>query len=322
MKAPRFWSDPDATAGALLAPLGLLYDLAGRSLRAGQKTQTIDVPVICVGNLTAGGAGKTPVAIALAGLLADRDPAFLTRGYGGQTRGPIQVNPATHTAADVGDEPLLLACTAPTWVSADRPTGGRIAITAGARLVIMDDGFQNPSLHKDISLIVVDGGTGFGNGRVIPAGPLRETIDAGLARADAIVVVGADRTGIRKSYGDRLPVFIAKVMPTPAADDLRGQRVLAFAGIGRPEKFFDTLADMDCELVACVPFGDHEPYTPERVMRLCEDAASLKAIPVTTEKDLVRMPAEARAMVRTLPVAIAWDDEAAITAFLKERLAR
>jgi len=322
MKAPRFWSDPEATAGALLAPLGLLYDLAGRSLRAGQKTQTIDVPVICVGNLTAGGAGKTPVAIALAGLLADRDPAFLTRGYGGRTRGPIQVDCDTHTAADVGDEPLLLARAAPTWVSADRPTGGRIAITAGARLVVMDDGFQNPSLHKDISLIVVDGGTGFGNGRVMPAGPLRETIDAGLARADAIVVVGADRTGIRKSYGDRLPVFTAKVMPTPAADDLRGQRVLAFAGIGRPEKFFETLAEMDCELVSCVPFGDHEPYTPERIMRLCEDAASLKAVPVTTEKDLVRMPAEARAMVRTLPVAIVWDDQDAIVAFLKESLAR
>jgi tetraacyldisaccharide 4'-kinase len=322
MKAPRFWSDPEATAGALLAPLGLLYDLAGRSLRAGQKTQTIDVPVICVGNLTAGGAGKTPVAIALAGLLADRDPAFLTRGYGGRTRGPIQVDCDTHTAADVGDEPLLLARAAPTWVSADRPTGGRIAITAGARLVIMDDGFQNPSLRKDISLIVVDGGTGFGNGRVIPAGPLRETIDAGLTRAGAIVVVGADRTGIRKSYGDRLPVFSARVTPTSDAEDLRGRRVLAFAGIGRPEKFFDTFADMDCELVACVPFGDHEPYTPERIMRLCEDAASLKAIPVTTEKDLARMPAEARAMVRALPITIAWDDEASIVTFLREKLAR
>jgi tetraacyldisaccharide 4'-kinase len=322
MKAPRFWSNPEATAGALMAPLGLLYDLAGRSLRARQKTQTIDVPVVCIGNLTAGGAGKTPVAIALAGLLADRDPAFLTRGYGGRERGPLQVDPVTHSAADVGDEPLLLARAAPTWVSADRPTGGRIAITAGTRLVIMDDGFQNLSLHKDISLIVVDGGTGFGNGRVMPAGPLRETIDAGLSRADAIVLVGADHTGIRDAYADRLPVFTAKATPAPAANDLRGQRVLAFAGIGRPEKFFDTLAEMDCELVSCVPFGDHDPYTPERIMRLCEDAASLKSIPVTTEKDLVRMPVEARAMVRALPVAIAWDDEAAIVAFLREKLAR
>jgi len=318
MKAPAFWHRPDSTAAFLLTPLELIYDSVSRLKRRTGKTETAPVPVICVGNLVAGGAGKTPVALALAAMLADRNLAFLTRGYGGRESGPVRVDPTAHTAPDVGDEALLLARAAPTWVARDRPRGAQAALRAGADLIIMDDGFQNPSLAKDISLIVVDGATGFGNGRVMPAGPLRETVAKGLSRADAVILMGDDTAQAAAAIGQQLPIFRAQLRPV--SDRLTGRRVLAFAGIGRPQKFFDTLLEMGCKIVARHEFADHQPYKPEQIMQLCEEAAALDATPVTTEKDLVRLPPEARPMVEALPVALTWDDPDAIADFLKDRL--
>ncbi len=319
MKAPQFWFE-GGSAATLLQPAAALYDIAGRARRAVQNPQRADVPVICIGNLVTGGTGKTPVALAIADLLSGRKPAFLSRGYGGKARGPLKVDPKSHTAKEVGDEPLLLARKAATWVSTDRPAGARAAAADGADIIMMDDGFQNRSLHKDLSILVFDGATGIGNGRIMPAGPLRETLDAGLARADAAVILGPDRTGLAARIGSRVPVFAAHAKPTPETADLRGQRVLAFAGIGRPEKFFQTLADMGCDIVARHAFPDHAPYAPERIMQICEDAAAQDAVPVTTEKDFVRLPEDARAMVRAVPVVLAWDDPDAVAAFLANRL--
>ena len=321
MKAPDFWFRTSSSAATLLAPAAALYDMAGRISRAAASRQHVDAKIICIGNLVAGGAGKTPVALAIAKLLGTKNIAFLTRGYGGREAGPLLVNTSTHAARDVGDEALLLARMAPTWVSRDRPKGARAAVRRGARTMIMDDGFQNPSLTKNLSILVVDGGTGFGNGRVIPAGPLRETVARGLSRADAVVLVGEDISGVQEAVGNRVPLFRARLVPTADAQALAGRRVVAFAGIGRPQKFFDTLAELGCEILAQYGFADHKPYRPEQIMAICEEAAALEAIPVTTEKDLVRLPPEAQGMVRTVPVTLEWDDLTLITDFLSERLA-
>lgn len=323
MKAPAFWYEASGSRTAsLLGPVAALYDLGGRLTRAGKHPLRCQAKVICVGNLVAGGAGKTPVSLALAALLDDAGIAFLTRGYGGRETGPLRVDTNGHTARDVGDEALLLARAAPTWVARNRPAGARAAVTSGARTIIMDDGFQNPSLLKDISLVVVDGATGFGNGRVMPAGPLRETVPDGLARADAIVIVGDDTAGIAAGLTNPIPVFQGQLVTGPESTSLAGRRVLAFAGIGRPQKFFDTLRNMGCEIVGSREFADHQPYTPEQIMKLCEDAAALDAVPVTTEKDLVRLPPEARAMVTSVPVTLQWTGPDAVRSFLNTKLSR
>ncbi|OWJ67372.1 tetraacyldisaccharide 4'-kinase [Inquilinus limosus] len=320
MKTPGFWYRPRATPAAwLLASAGALYDAASRLRRAWVSPQRAPVPVVCIGNLVAGGAGKTPVALALGRRLAEIGITvhFLSRGHGGSLAGPVRVD--RHSAAEVGDEPLLLARAAPAWISRDRPAGARAAAAAGARLILMDDGFQNPSLAKDLSLLVVDGGSGFGNGLILPAGPLRERPANGLKRADALVVMGPDRAGIGDLAARHgLPALGARLVP--AAEDvarLRGRKVLAFAGIGRPEKFFATLAELGAEIVGAVPFPDHHAYTPDEVMRLVETAQERQAVPVTTEKDLVRLPPEARPMVEALRVELAWDDPAAVDAVLE-----
>lgn len=321
MKAPGFWYRKGTITASLLTPAAALYDLAGRVSRAARASQTVDAKIICVGNLVAGGAGKTPAALALAEILGTDDIAFLTRGYGGREIGPLRVDPGHHSARDVGDEALLLARAAATWVSQDRPKGARAAERENAKIVIMDDGFQNPSLKKDFALLVVDGAIGFGNGRIMPAGPLRETIGRGLSRADAVVLVGEDKSKAAGLIGNRVPIFGAHLVPTPDAEALAGRRVLAFAGIGRPQKFFDTLSEIGCEIVGRHAFADHQPYRPEQIMTICEEAAALEAIPVTTDKDHVRLPADAQKMVQTVSVTLEWDDRAAVATFLKDRLA-
>ena len=243
-------------------------------------------------------------------------PHFLSRGYGGTTTETTLVDPSRHSASDVGDEPLLLARHAPTWVAQNRVAGARAAVSAGAEILVLDDGFQNPSLHKDISILVVDGGYGFGNRRVMPAGPLREDLDDAITRADAVAIIGADHHNIEQSLPNGKPVMAARFVPGVQDDDLSGQAVLAFAGIGRPEKFFETLSGMGCDLVATRAFADHHPYTSDEVMKLLEDAAAAGAIAVTTEKDAVRLPSEARDIVRTLSVTLEWRDEAALDRLL------
>ncbi|WP_207461927.1 tetraacyldisaccharide 4'-kinase [Azospirillum sp. SYSU D00513] len=320
MRTPGFWYGTPDTASRLiarsLAPFGALYGLAGRLRMAAATPYRADIPVVCVGNLVAGGAGKTPVALALLEALKARGIAAhaLTRGHGGTERGPLRVDPARHGPVEVGDEALLLAAAAPCWVARDRAAGARAAAAQGAPALVMDDGFQNPGLAKDLSLIVVDGAAGFGNGLLIPAGPLREPVAWGLARADAMVVVGEDRTGVAGLAGS-LPVLHARLEPD-GAGDLAGRPVLAFAGIGRPEKFFATLEAAGARIVERAAFADHHPYRAGEIARLLERAGDLGALPVTTAKDAVRLDLEARARVRVLPVRAVWRNTGALDALL------
>ena len=319
MRAPDFWYRAPGPASALLAPLGAAYDLASRLRRSLIRPERVAVPVLCVGNLVAGGAGKTPVALDLARRLAARGraPHVLSRGYGGRTGGPLRVDPEWHDAATVGDEPLLLARAAPTWVARDRLAGARAAMAEGAGCLLLDDGFQNPRLAKDLALVVVDGEAGFGSGRVMPAGPLRETVARGLARAQAVVLLGEDRHGIAAALPPGLPLLRARLRTGPEAEALRGRPVVAFAGIGRPEKVFATLRELGAELVETHGFPDHHPYGGAEVEALLVTAKRRGALAVTTEKDAVRLPEPLRARVTVLSVALAWDDEAALDALLE-----
>ncbi len=321
MRAPEFWQS-DGALTRLLAPLGVAYGLAGRLHRARARPVACGVPVVCIGNLVAGGAGKTPVALAVAGRLQDQGRAvqLLTRGYGGRARGPLRVDPGRQGPAEVGDEALLLAARAPTWVARDRAAGAAAAVAAGAEVLVMDDGFQNPALAKNLSLLVVDGASGFGNGRVMPAGPLREGLAGGLARAQGLVLLGPDRCALAAALGGRggrLPLLEADLEPDPAARArLAGQRVLAFAGIGRPAKFFDSLRGLGAELVETRDYPDHHPYGRAEIEALLARAARLEARAVTTEKDRVRLPAALAARVEVLPVQVAWRDPAALDGLL------
>jgi tetraacyldisaccharide 4'-kinase len=319
MRAPDFWEPGrGGLAASLASPLAWLWRLGGAIRRSGILPYRAGIPVICVGNLVAGGAGKTPICLDLARRLRAQgiEVHLLTRGHGGKQAGPLRVDPARHDAAQVGDEALLLARAAPCWLARDRSQGARAAEAAGAEMLVMDDGFQNPSLEKDLSLMVVDGGYGFGNGRVMPAGPLREPVDQGLDRAGATILMGRDRMGLKARLRDRLPVLTARTVPTAEALALKGETVLGFAGIGRPEKFLDTLNEIGCRVVALRPFPDHHRYTEDEIMRLAEAAVDARATLVTTEKDLVRLPVEAQAMATAVGIETAWDDEAALEAIL------
>jgi len=310
MRSPGFWQR-DGLVPWLLEPAGWLLAAAGRWRQRHTRPYRPTIPVICIGNLTAGGQGKTPTALALADYLHSlgANPWFVSRGYGGREAGPLRVDPNRHGAAEVGDEPLLLARTAPAVIARQRPLGAVMAQEGGADLLILDDGFQNPSLAKDLSLIVIDGGFGFGNGRLLPAGPLREPIQEGLARAQAVVLIGADHTGVRARLPAGLPVLTADLVPDPTvAASLTGQRLFAFAGIGRPEKFFESLRKCGGRLVGTEAYPDHYPYPPETLARLDSAARAADATLITTEKDAVRLPPDFRARILTLPVRLRFAD--------------
>lgn len=326
MRAPEFWRD-DGPLSRLLSPLSLALIAGARLRRAVVKPWRAPVPVVVVGNLVAGGAGKTPVAISLAIEFGRRGRRVhcLTRGYGGRLAGPVRVDPKRHTAMDVGDEALLLAQHAPCWVAADRALGARMAAGEGAELIMLDDGFQNPALAADLALVVVDGAYGFGNGRVMPAGPLREPVADGLARAHTVVLMGQDESGVLpmvEAARPTLPVLRARLLPGPEGDGFAGRRVVAFAGIGRPEKFFRMLADLRADVVGRESFADHHRYTPDEVMRLVERASQLGAAAVTTAKDAQRLPPEARAMVEVLTVGVGWKDPVALDRLIRPVLER
>jgi tetraacyldisaccharide 4'-kinase len=320
MRAPEFWAH-DTLPGRLLRPLGEAYGLAGRLRRRLARPTRVAVPVVCIGNLVAGGAGKTPVAMAVAAELIARGqrPHLLCRGYRGRLPGPVRVDLARHDAAAVGDEALLLAAVAPTWCGCDRVAAARAAMAAGADLLIMDDGLQNPWLHQDLALLVVDGGFGFGNRRLLPGGPLREPLRAGFARASAIVQLGEDEVGLEALLPARLPRLRARLRPGPDAPDLRGRRVVAFAGIGRPEKFFRSLADAGALLLARHAFADHHRYRRREVQALLAEAAARDAVCVTTAKDRVRLPAELQGSITIMPVTVSWREPEALAQLL-ERL--
>jgi len=321
MRAPDFWDrKTDGIFPSLLRPLGCIT-AAMAALRISRGTPwKAPVPVICVGNLVAGGAGKTPVALDLVARLTARGLAVhvVMRGYGGTEIGPLRVDGTVHTPVEVGDEALLLAAAAPTWVSRDRKNGATAAVAAGAQIIVLDDGFQNTALHKDLKLLVVDGGYGFGNGRVMPAGPLRETIPAGLKRADALVLLGADEADVwgrvQRAGFKGLDIVRARLTPNEGALDLKGHEVFAFAGIGRPQKFFDTVSQLGCKLVGCKAFDDHHPYSDAEVQAILDAAAG--ATVVTTTKDLVRLSAKYATQVRAVSVDLVWKDGGQIDALL------
>ena len=318
--APEFWARRGALS-TLLAPLGCAYDAAGAIRSALARPYRAPVPVICVGNLVAGAAGKTPIVADIARRLTARGIAVhvLSRGYGGNLAGPVRVDPDRHDAAAVGDEPLMLARQAPVWVARDRAAGARAAADGGARAILMDDGLQNPTVTKDLSLIALDGGYGFGNGRVMPAGPLRESIARGLARTDAVVMLGIDETGATARLG-ATPILRAE--PRPSTANLAGRVVVAFAGIGRPQKFFDHFAKAGARLAAARGFADHHPYTERELDALATLAQRAGADLITTEKDWVRLSPTWRTRIEYLPLAIEWHDERALEALLARALTR
>jgi tetraacyldisaccharide 4'-kinase len=247
----------------------------------------------------------------------------LSRGYGGQNAGPLEVDPKRHRAAEVGDEPLLLAGTAPTWIARDRKDGARAAVAEGVDVLLLDDGLQNPALVHDLALVVVDAGYGFGNGRLLPAGPLREPVARGLARAGAVVLIGEDHQNMAAALADRVPAVLrARLVPDDAALGLKGRKVLAFAGIGRPAKFFATLEQVGAEIVARLPLADHHRYTPDEAMQLVEEAQRLDAVPVTTAKDFVRLPEGSQKMVTPVGVHLAFDDPDALDRLVEPVLRR
>ena len=322
MRAPNFWQKRGLLSTCLV-PASWPLRVAAKLRRVTVTPQTLPVPVFCIGNVTVGGSGKTPLSLGIQKRLLAHGVHghFLTRGYGGSLKGPVKVDIEMHSALEVGDEALLLARQAPCWVSANRSAGALAAVESGAGAIIMDDGFQNPSLQKTLSLIAVDSTYGFGNGRVMPAGPLREPVGEGLARADGVIIVGPrlKNPAMSEIYLTRKPVVGARLVASDATK-IAGRPVIAFAGIGRPGKFFETLREIDCEIIAKYEFADHQPYNMQDIGPIIKHASEAGLSVVTTEKDFVRVPESLRTHVLPLRVEIEWDDAGQIDALLKKAI--
>jgi len=328
MREPAFWHRPPSLLSRLLLPFGAVYGevTAARMQKVGIET---GVPVLCVGNYHLGGAGKTPTTLALVQLLRDlgEHPVVLSRGYGGRLRGPILVDAQRHSAADVGDEPLMMARTAPVVVARERTDGAALARSQGASVIVMDDGFQNPALVKDASLIVIDSRRGVGNGCVFPAGPLRAPLPLQVARTDVMIIVGdgqaADAVAAQIAARGG-PVLRARLTPDETSlERLKGRRVLAFAGIGDPARFFATLRASGVEIAEQRAFPDHHPFTADELASLADSARRGGLTLVTTEKDLARIGPDAASLgsdLVALAVTLVVEEEARLRRFLLERI--
>lgn len=322
MREPHFWTVQDKRSRAsapmtklLLTPLSMIYRWAGRNRIARATPVDAGLPVICIGNLTLGGAGKTPVTAAVRKHFTAKGvrAASLSRGYRGSLEGAHRVDPAKHAYTETGDEPLMLAAGGEAWISKDRPAGAKAMKADGVQLIIMDDGHQNPSLKKTLSIVVIDASNPFGNGHVFPKGPLRERVADGLSRADAVVLMGdGEIPAALKNF--KAPILRARLAPLAP---LPPGRYIAFAGIGRPERFFDSLQTQPAvELADSVPFPDHHAFTPSDISYLMKLSTERDARLVTTDKDFVRLPQDVRANVLRASVEAKFDDEAAFAALL------
>lgn len=327
LEAPQWWSRRDALASRVLAPASRLYGLGVRMRFALTTPYRSSLPVICIGNFTMGGGGKTPLAIALGKMLIESGlrPVYLTRGYGGRICGPHIVDVAADDAGEVGDEPLLLAEVAPVVVSADRPAGARCIERMAADVIVMDDGFQNPTLEKDFSIIAVDSAAGFGNERVFPAGPLRAPLSFQLPKADVIVAIGHEPSPAprfkRVAERSGKPVLRAELVASQPAEDLKGKRVTAATGIARPGKFFDTLQRLGADIAATHAFPDHHVFSDDDAAFLLREARRQNSLLVLTRKDWVRLPdqgacGELRQLAVIVDVELRLDDPAELTKML------
>ncbi|HAU28527.1 MAG TPA: tetraacyldisaccharide 4'-kinase [Rhodospirillaceae bacterium] len=310
MKTPAFWyrSHPSLLA-RWLAPLGWLQ-AAVVAARLRRHPVVSPIPVVCVGNATAGGSGKTPAAMALEALLSEMGAQahFVSRGYKGHAAGSLRVDPVVHDARMVGDEPLLLSAQAPTWVGKSRVRSVLAAALAGARCVVMDDGLQNPFVAKSLSFCVLDGAVGIGNGLCLPAGPLREPLAAALARCHAVILIGEDETGVLAQVPQGMPVVRARLVPGPEVSELRQGQWLAFCGLGRPEKFFGFLRTQGVALAAVAPFADHHAYSGKEMAALHAEAVRLGAGLLTTAKDMARLSPELRVGLSVLSVRLVFEN--------------
>ncbi len=314
MKTPKYWQSRNFIALSLFLP-SCLYALATWLRIRFTTPKKVKVPVICIGNLTAGGSGKTPVSVSIANILKKngKNPYFISRGYGGKLS-DVEVDINIHSPIEVGDEPLLLAKEAPVIVNHKRFDGAQKAIKNGADIIIMDDGFQNPSLYKDKSFLVIDGNIGLGNMFPIPAGPMREFLSHGKKRAQAIILLGKDKTGIIKKFNN-LPVFYGEVVTKEIKQN--NKRIVAFAGIGRPQKFYDSLIKCGFEIVKSFDFADHYFYKEDDLKKIMEEAEKLNADVYTTSKDFVKIPALFKNKINVLEIDIKWNNYNELEEFLK-----
>jgi tetraacyldisaccharide 4'-kinase len=330
MREPAFWYRPPSFLSRLLAPLGAVYG-AVTARRMRREGYDAGIAVICIGNYHVGGAGKTPATLKLADILraSGETPFVVSRGYGGKLKGPVRVG-AQHTSRDVGDEPLMMSARVPVVVSRHRVAGARLAKAEGASVILLDDGFQNPALKKDAAFIVIDGSRGLGNACVFPAGPLRAPLAPQLARTDMLIVVGeGDADGVGDDLARRgVVVLRAQLEPdVRSAVALPGRRVLAFAGIGDPARFFRTLQQCGADVVEGIGFADHHVFRPAELKRLETLAQSRSLMLVTTEKDMARIRGDAQLLpyaggIETLAITMEFEDESVLRHFVTERLAK
>lgn len=322
-KAPVFWHQPNHFLGVLLTPISMLYRyvarLRHRRARPGYKST---LPVIAIGNITAGGAGKTPTCLWLANWLQTRGyhPHILTRGYGATIHAPIRVNPKHHHAAQTGDEALLLARHTPCWAYKIRADSAKQAEEAGADCLIMDDGLQHHSLQKNLEILVIDGPYGLGNGRLIPAGPLRETLKDACTHVHAAIIIGEDTHGLTNALPKEIPCFHADIVPQRAPAWLQSTPVLAFCGIARPEKFFDSLTKAGASIAHIERFADHHPFTKQECDALLKQADALGAQLITTEKDWVRLTPLMQAQCAVLPITLQMKEQNGFSHWLQSHL--
>ena len=328
IKTPKFWyrelNSPAPWIERILWPVSAIYEAGHRLNLSRQSEINSPIPVLCVGNIVTGGSGKTPTLLAIQKLILQqaiaKNPFFLSRGYGGSETGPHCVDPAHDTTARVGDEPLLLARAGQALVSQNRAEGVKMGHSLGADIILMDDGFQNRSVAKDISLLVIDGASGFGNHKLLPSGPLREPIADGLARADAVILIGADERNIKAELPSNLPVFQANIKSGFAGE--KNNPYIAFCGLACPEKFQKTLAKEKLNILKFYDYPDHHSFTTKELEKLLQESREQNAILITTEKDFVRIPTAFSAGIKILPIEIIFEDPSGLATFLKIKLER